>query len=239
MKFLPSLILFSLCHLSLPAETPVAPDQPAEAAKEAPPALKEYKGRLIAQTMHWTGADWLTRHEREREESAARMFKELNLKPGQVLCDLGSGNGYHTIPMAEAVLPGGKVYAVDIQPEMLTLLEKRAEKRAVTNIEYILGELWDPKIPENTMDMILVVDAYHEFSHPEHMLKAIHKALKPTGVLVMVEYRAEDDSVPIKTEHKMSKDQVSKELEPNGFKLVRSFDELPWQHMLFYQAIKE
>ncbi len=202
---------------------------------DAPPALEVYKGRIIAHTMHWEGAGWLLRKEREREESTQLMIQKLGLKSGQVACDLGSGNGYHTLMMAEIVGGKGKVLAVDIQKEMLTMLEKRAVELGVGNVMTIHGELHDPKLPENTLDLVLIVDAYHEFSHPEHMLQAIRKSLKPTGRLVLVEFRLEDPKVPIKLLHKMSKKQVMKELLPNGFKLVHEFDGLPWQHMMFFE----
>ena len=212
--------------------TPVKP-----AAQEAePPALTEYQGRVIAQTMHWTGASWLVRHKREREEAATRMREELRLKPGMVVCDMGAGNGYHALPIAEKVGATGKVYAVDVQPEMIKLLEERLAGKQITNIVPIVGAYHDPRLPERSCDMILLVDVYHEFSHPVHMLAAMRKALKPGGVVVLVEFRAEDDEVPIKPEHKMSKAQIMKEMVPNGFKLVREFDELPWQHMMFFEA---
>ena len=199
-----------------------------------PPALTEYQGRTIAQTMHWQGASWLIRHKRDREEATLQMREQLKLKPGMSVCDMGSGNGYHTIPMAEAVGKDGKVYAVEVQPEMIEMLHKRAAEKGITNIVSIIGEMYDPKLPAASCDMILLVDVYHEFSHPEQMLAGMKKALKPDGVIVMVEFRSEDDSVPIKAEHKMTKAQINKELTSNGFKLVREFDGLPWQHMRFF-----
>jgi len=216
-------VLLLLTALSLQAQTTPAP---------AP--LAEYQGRVIAQTMHWQGAGWLIRHKRDKEESTLRMREELKLQPGMAVCDMGSGNGYHTLPMAEAVGKDGKVFAVEVQPEMIAMLKKRAEAKGITNIVSIVGEPHDPMLPEASCDMILLVDVYHEFSHPEHMLAGMRKALKPQGVIVLVEFRAEDDSVPIKPEHKMTKAQINKELTSNGFKLVREFDELPWQHMMFF-----
>jgi ubiquinone/menaquinone biosynthesis C-methylase UbiE len=200
----------------------------------APPALTEYMGRMIAPTMHHMGAAWLVRNKREREEATTRMREELNLKPGMTVCDLGAGNGYHTLPMAKKVGPEGKVLAVEVQPEMLTMLRERAEAVKVTNIEYVLGELHDPKLPDSSCDVILLVDVYHEFSHPVQMLAAMRKALKPGGVIVLVEFRAEDPDVPIKPEHKMSREQILKELPANGYKLLREFHGLPWQHMMWF-----
>lgn len=194
-----------------------------------------YLGRRIAQTMHWMGADWLTRHDREQEEACELMRKTLNLKPGMTVCDMGSGNGYHTIPMAKAVAPDGKAYAVDIQKEMIELLARRAKAENVTNIISVLNTEDDPKLPANSCDLILLVDVYHEFSKPKEMLEGMKKALKPKGQIVLVEFRAEDASVPIKPEHKMSKEQIMKEMTASGMKLARSFDELPWQHMMFFE----
>jgi cyclopropane fatty-acyl-phospholipid synthase-like methyltransferase len=222
--------------LLLPLLTSRVTAEAQTAVVEAPPpALETYKGRVIAQTMHWEGAEWLLRQEREREESTQLMMRNLGLKPGQTVCDLGSGNGYHTLMMARIVGESGRVLAVDIQQEMLTMLLDRAKSQGIHNVEPILGELHDPKLPENELDLVLAVDAYHEFSHPEHMLRAVRKSLKPTGQLALIEFRMEDPKVPIKRLHKMSKEQIMKELPPNGFKRVREFDELPWQHMMFFE----
>lgn len=204
------------------------------AAPPAPPALKEYEGRVIAQTMHWQGANWLIRNKREREEGVTKMREELRLKPGMAVCDMGAGNGYHTIPMAEAVGATGKVYAVDVQPEMIVMLNERAAEKGITSIQTIVGEYHDPKLPANSCDLVLLVDVYHEFSHPVQMLDGMKKALKPGGQICLVEFRAEDDEVPIKPEHKMSKAQILKEMQANGLKLEREFDGLPWQHMMFF-----
>jgi len=210
--------------------------KPAAAKEEkAPPELTEYMGRRIAQTMHWSGAGWLIRHEREREEAATLMRQKLELKPGMDVCDMGSGNGYHALPMAKEVGPKGKVYCVEIQQEMLDMLQKRAESQGVKNLVSILGKPWDPMLPESSCDVILMIDVYHEFSYPAQMLAGMRKALKPGGRLVQVEFRSEDDTVPIKVEHKMSKAQVNKELVANGFKLVKEFDGLPWQHMMWFE----
>ena len=162
------------------------------------------------------------------------MRQKLELKPGMVVCDMGCGNGYHTFPMARAVAPGGKVYGVEIQEPYLKMLEDGAKQNGVTNFLPILGLTWDPKLPEAAHDLILLVDVYHEFDHPGEMLQAMRKALKPQGALVFVEFRAEDDSVPIKPEHKMSRPQLKKELEANGYRLVKEFDGLPWQHMMWF-----
>lgn len=223
-------------------ETPgAAPKTPASSKSgetAEPPALKEYKGRVIAQTMHWTGAEWLLREDREKEENAALMLKELKIQPGWTICDLGCGNGYHALKMAATTGPDGKILAVDIQEPMLEMLKARAAGRGVRNIETILGSPWDPHLPPASCDLILLVDVYHEFSHPEHMLKAIHKALKPDGQVALVEFRGEDEKVPIKPEHKMTRAQILKEWLPAGFEVVREFHELPWQHLIFLRKAK-
>lgn len=202
---------------------------------EIPPALTEYKGREIAQTMHFLGAPWLTRESRDREEDCKAMLKALGVKRGDVVCDLGCGNGFYTIKLAKMVGGKGKVIAVDIQREMLGLLDDRAKQERVKNIETVLGTVVDPKLPANAVDLVLLVDVYHEFSHPEQMLTAIRKSLKPNGRVALVEFRAEDPDVPIKPLHKMSKEQIMKEFPPNGFKLVSEFDKLPWQHLMFFE----
>jgi ubiquinone/menaquinone biosynthesis C-methylase UbiE len=207
-------------------------DQPEE---KIPPARTKYMGRKIAQTMSFHGAPWLIRTEREAEERASDAIAQLNLKPGMVVCDLGCGNGFYSLEMAKLVSPGGKVLAVDIQPEMLHLLELRCKEVNVENIEPILSTVADPKVPAESVDMLLLVDVYHEFSHPQQMLAGIRKGLKPTGVIALLEYREEDRTVPIKPEHKMTKKQILKEYETNGFKLAKQYDGLPWQHLMFFE----
>ncbi|MDB6133565.1 MAG: Methyltransferase type 11 [Verrucomicrobiales bacterium] len=208
------------------------------AAEPEPPPLTEYKGRVIAQTMHWTGAEWLLRQNREQEENAARMISELNIKPGWTICDLGCGNGYHSLTMSGMVGEKGKILAVDIQQPMLDMLGARAKGRGIDNIRTILGASHDPRLPEASCDLILLVDVYHELSHPEQQLQAMHKALKPDGMVALVEFRAEDSTVPIKPEHKMSKEQIRREWLPAGFEIVREFDGLPWQHLIFLGKAK-
>jgi ubiquinone/menaquinone biosynthesis C-methylase UbiE len=209
--------------------------QPPAATEDVPPPLTEYMGRQIAQTMHYTGAEWLIRNEREREERCSLMVTNLGVKPGMVVCDMGCGNGFYSLKLAQMVGTEGEVLAVDIQPEMLVLLKQRAARAKLTNIKPIQGTLIDPKLPEGKVDLILCVDVYHEFSHPEHMLRAMRRSLAPKGLLVLVEFRAEDPEVPIKPLHKMSKAQIMKELPANGFQLAKEFDRLPWQHLMFFE----
>lgn len=202
-----------------------------------PPAMTEYMGRTIAPAMsyHGGGAGWLLRKLREEEEKPSVLLPELRLKPGQTVCDLGCGNGYHVLMMAPLVTPGGTVIGVDIQQEMLDDLEKRAGISGVENVQTVRGEVHDPKLEPESCDLILLVDVYHEFSHPVPMLAAMRTALKPDGVVALVEFRGEDPEVPIKTEHKMTKAQIKKEWEANGFSLDREFDGLPWQHLMFWK----
>ena len=197
-------------------------------------ARRTYLGRVLAQPMSHLGASWLVRPERDQEENASLSFKELQLKEGMTVCDLGCGNGYWTLPMARDVGSTGRVLAVDIQPEMLQKLRERSAKFNYTHIEPIRSTVSDPKLPENQVDLLLMVDVYHEFSHPESMLWGIRRSLKPNGVVALLEYREEDPRVPIKPLHKMSKNQILKEYQENGFKLVREFNELPWQHLMFF-----
>lgn len=214
-----------------PAQTPAA-EPPAP--EEPPPGRATYMGRTIAQTMHWRGAEWLMRATRENEEHTERLFGALDLRPGLTICDLGCGNGYHTLTLAERVGPDGKVFAVDIQRQMLAMLKRRQEKRGLTNIELVHNTVADPRLPDRSCDLILLVDVYHEFSHPVLMLAGLRRALKPGGRLVLVEFRAEDPEVPIKKLHKMSKAQIGRELAANGFRLRGQFDELPWQHVMTF-----
>lgn len=213
---------------------------PAQAvAAEAPPAATHYKGREIATTMHFHGAPWLVRESREREEDCKTLLRELDVRPGQVVCDMGCGNGFYTIELARRVGPTGKVYAVDIQPEMLELLKQRARQLKLRNIVAVVGSPDNPRLPQEAFDLVLLVDVYHELSHPEEMLRAIRRSLKPSGRIALVEFRAEDPAVPIKPLHKMSKAQILKELPPNGFELVEQFDGLPWQHLMYFNKKEE
>jgi len=216
-----------------------APPDAAQAEAPIPPAPSTYMGRRIATTMHYTGAPWLTRESREREEDTRLLLQTLRVEPGSTLCDMGCGNGFYTLQLARLTGDEGTVYAVDIQPEMLQMLEERAEEAGLENIEPTLGTVIDPKLPEGAIDLILCVDVYHEMSHPEQMLAAMRKSLEPDGRLVLVEFRAEDPKVPIKPLHKMSKQQVTKELTANGFRLAADFDGLPWQHMMTFEIDPE
>jgi ubiquinone/menaquinone biosynthesis C-methylase UbiE len=193
-------------------------------------------GRTIAQTMGYQGAGWLTREERDAEENTTLLHEQLALKPGRTACDLGAGNGYHTLKMARAVGPDGRAVAFDIQPQMLAMLERRARDAEVSNVETVLAQPGDPRLGTDRCDLILLVDVYHEFSDPAAMLEAMKAALTATGRIALVEYRAEDPEVPIKPLHKMTREQAVEEFGSAGFVLAEHFDGLPWQHLLFFRA---
>jgi len=212
----------------------LAIDTAIDRSVDVPPAATHHMGREIAQTMHYTGAPWLVRESRQREEDCRMLLEALALRKGQKVCDLGCGNGFYTLEIARLVGPEGLVYAVDIQPEMLRMLAERAADEGLANIRPILGTVIDPRLPEREVDLVVCVDVYHEFSHPGLMLERIRESLAPGGRLVLAEFRGEDAAVPIKPLHKMTKAQVRAELEPAGFRLEREFDRLPWQHLLFF-----
>ena len=195
---------------------------------------KVYMGRQISQVMGHLGAGWLDRSEREQEERTDLLVEMMSLKSDEVIADIGSGTGYFSMRLAKRV-PEGGVVAVDIQPEMNAILEEKAESEGITNIETILGTITDSRIPAETVDVVLFVDAYHEFSHPWEMKRSLMKALKPGGRVVLVEYRAEDPEVMIKPHHKMAETQALLEFEAAGFEWVRTMDDLPQQHVLIFR----
>lgn len=195
-----------------------------------------YLGREVAQTMHWQGAPWLMRRTREDEENGTLLRKWLAVQPGQSACDFGCGNGYHTLPLATAVGKEGKMLAVDLQPQMLTMLRKRCEQQQLDNVTYITATIDDPNLEAASCDLILLVDVYHELSHPVRVMAQLRRALKPGGRIVLVEFRKEDRNVPIKPEHTMSKAQVVREMATHGLKLQAQFDGLPWQHAMAFVA---
>jgi SAM-dependent methyltransferase len=219
------------------AKTSTEPSPRYEIRKEHDPngIGKFYMGREIAHVMGHEAAGWLERPEREKEEEPNKLFDSLKLKPGDVVSDIGAGSGYLTFRIAERVGPKGKVLAVDIQPEMLALLREKMKARRQHNIEPILGTETDPKLPAESVDLILMVDVYHEFAFPWEMTQAMIQSLKPGGRLVFVEYRLEDPNVPIKLVHKMSRKQVLLEMEPYPVRLMESLDVLPRQHVIIFK----
>ena len=156
------------------------------------------------------------------------------LKPGDVVADIGAGTGYFSLPIARSVAPGGRVLAVDIQPEMLAIIERRSAEEGITNIDRILATESDPKLPPGSIDVVLMVDAYHEFSHPREVMEGVVKSLSDRGLVVLVEYRGEDPRVPIKPLHKMTVDQATREMEAVGLELVKLLDILPQQHIMVF-----
>ncbi len=212
------------CGIAQAQEKPEAP---------IPEPLTKYLGRRIALPMSYHGIPWLNRPERIQEENPEEMLEQLKVQPGMTVCDMGCGDGYYTIELARRVGPTGKVIAVDIQPEMLQELSRRCEQNNLKNVDMILGLPHDPKLPEGKLDLILMVDVYHEFSNPIEMLDSMRKSLKKDGRIALVEFRGEDPQVPIKPEHKMTKKQILKEYEANAFRLVDQYDRLPWQHLMF------
>lgn len=226
-----------LAPLTVALAVCIAPQQAVD-PEQSPAGRKVYLGREVAQTMHWTGASWLMRQTREKEENGVLLRKWLAVQPGSSVCDFGCGNGYHTLPMAEAVGKDGTVYAVDLQPQMLTLLKKRCDQQRLDNVKYVQATLDDPKLPPASCDQVLLVDVYHELSHPVRVMAHLRRALKPAGRVVLVEFRAEDPDVPIKPEHMMTKAQVVREMASHGFALVEEFDELPWQHAMAFSPAK-
>ncbi len=195
---------------------------------------KVYMGREISQVMGHLGAAWLERPERERIELPERVVDSLRLAPDDVVADIGAGTGYFAFRLAERV-PEGGVYAVDIQPEMLDIIDARAEAEGFDNVEAVQGQIDDPNLPEESVDVALIVDAYHEFSHPREMMEGLVRALRPGGRVVLIEYRGEDPSVPIKPLHKMTEAQVRRELGAVGLRWQRTGDFLPSQHFLVFE----
>jgi len=194
---------------------------------------KFYLGREIAQVMGHTGALWLERPSREREEQPTKAIAALDLKPTDVVADIGAGTGYFSFWLAK-VVPQGKVFAVDVQPEMLDIIEFLKQENKVTNVEPILGAIANPNLPEDSIDLALMVDAYHEFSHPNEMMKQLVKALKPAGRVVLIEYRRENPFIPIKTLHKMTQKQAGKEMQAAGLQWQITKDILPSQHIMIF-----
>ena len=198
---------------------------------------KYYMGRQISHVMGHLGASWLEREGREREERTDLVITNLSLEDNSVVADIGAGTGYFSFPVARRV-PEGRVIAVDIQEEMLNIIEMRKKQAGIGNIETVLGSTTDPNLPAETVDLAFIVDAYHEFSHPFEMSQAIFAALKPGGRLVLIEYRGEDASVPIKRLHKMTQQQVRKEMQALGFRWEGTRDFLPQQHFMTFTKPK-
>lgn len=195
---------------------------------------KFFKGREIAHVMGYQAAGWLERPEREKEENTTKLIESLKLQPHMVVADVGAGSGYLSFRMAP-LIPKGKVLAVDIQKEMIKIINSKTKQRSIQNIETILSTEKDPKLPENSVDMIIMVDVYHEFAFPFEMVQAMCKALRKGGSMVFVEFRGEDPEVPIKLVHKMTEKQVILEMKGHDLKHRETIGVLPWQHIIIFE----
>lgn len=198
-------------------------------------ATHPVSGRVIANVMGHEGAPWLDRPEREHEEQPSKAVEALDLQPGMIVADFGSGSGYYTERLARVVGPTGKVLAVDLQPEMLEMVGARARKLGLKNIELVRSTADDPRLPSRAVDLILMVDVYHELSEPRRVLQAMKLALSPRGRIAIIEFRKEDPRVPIRETHKMSVAQAVQEFGAEGYDLDRRVDSLPWQHLLLFK----
>jgi len=217
-----------------PTAAPVAAPAYGLCAPSADGIGRTWMGREIAQVMGHPGIGWLERDNREKEEAPSKAIALLELAPDAVIADIGAGSGYYSFRIAPKV-PRGRVVAVDIQPEMLDFLKKESARLAIGNVQPHLGAIDDVKLPPDSLDAALKVDAYHEFDHPVEMLASLRLALKPKGRIYLLEYRAEDPKVPIKPHHKMSEAQARKEFEAAGFRFVANKPGLPWQHLLIFE----
>lgn len=195
---------------------------------------KFYMGREIAWVMGHQGADWLERDERRVEERTDLLLDNLALDADDVVADIGAGTGYFTLPIAARV-PAGRVLAVDVQPEMLDIIRERMHRLGVSNVETVLATEQDPRLPAAGVDLVLFVDAYHEFAYPREVMERVFVALKPGGRVVLVEYRAEDPRVPIRETHKMSERQARAEMAAVGIEWIETRDVLPWQHFMVFR----
>jgi len=194
---------------------------------------KWYMGREIAHVMGYQGINWLERDEREQEEDTKKLMVNMDIQSTDVIADIGAGSGYHVFKIAP-IAKQGLVYAVDIQPEMLEAIESKNQALGLDNIRLIKGEGQSTKLPTDSIDKLLMVDVYHEFSYPKEMLESIYKALRSDGKIYLIEYRKEDPKVPIKEIHKMTEEQAVKEFEASGFELIENIDNLPWQHCMVF-----
>jgi ubiquinone/menaquinone biosynthesis C-methylase UbiE len=196
---------------------------------------KFYMGREIAQVMGHQGADWLERAERNQEERPDLLLESLKIQPATAVADIGAGTGFYTRQLAKMVGDKGTIYAVDIQPEMLELLTNKMAELKIRNVRPVLGSTEDPHLPPAVVDLVLMVDVYHEFDHPYEMMQAICRALKPGGRVVFVEFRAEDPGVPIKPVHKMTQAQVRTEIKAVPLDWVETSEVLPRQHIIVFK----
>lgn len=212
----------------------VAAARPEREEKEEldPPGM--YQGRFLAKPIGPGGIGWLDREGRDRVQRPEHVLDVLHVAPGQVVADVGCGSGWFTVRMAKRVGPSGKVYATDIQQEMLAALAKKTKAEKLENVVPVLASEDDARLPKATLDLVLMVDVYHELQKPAATLAQIRAALKPNGRLALVEYRGEDPKVDIKPDHKMTLDQIRKELAANAFSFVANDESLPEQHIVMF-----
>jgi len=194
---------------------------------------KYYLGREISYVMGHLAASWLERPEREREENVSQAIENMGIQPDENIADIGAGSGYYTFRMARRV-PEGKVYAVDLQPEMLSIMRKKISEEVIKNVALVQGSETSPQLAENSVDLAIMVDVYHELSYPREVMQEIVRALQPDGRFVLLEYRMEDPRVPIKRLHKMSEQQAVREMKSVGLRLRENIDNLPWQHCMIF-----
>lgn len=239
-------ILFLLNHTATTphgdSHTETDPSRPVSTLYTQQPPTRDgigkiYMGREISQVMGHQGANWLERPEREIQEMPNRLIDLINFKEGDVVADIGIGTGYIARRISPEIGDTGRIYGVEIQQEMLDILDVKMKEAGITNVKGILGTIEDPKLPPNSVDVAIMVDVYHEFSHPYEMIQNICRGMKQGGRVVFVEYRAEDPNVPIKPLHKMSELQVIKEATPHPLVWVETFDDLPWQHVIIFEKI--
>ena len=233
-------LLFLLCFPLLSAcnsqrtQSPTASDATYTYQDPSPDGTgKVYLGREISYVMGHRAAGWLERPEREAEENVSQAIENMDIEPDESIADIGAGSGYYTFRLAER-MPRGRVYAVDLQPEMLALMEQKIKREGIANVTLVQGMESNPGLDPNSLDLVIMVDVYHELSHPREMMEQIVRALKPDGRFVLLEYRAEDPEVPIKPLHKLSEAQAVREMKAVGLRLRRNVSNLPWQHFMVF-----
>jgi ubiquinone/menaquinone biosynthesis C-methylase UbiE len=240
-RMLPGFVLFHAALGLTPAQDAPAKTRDASARYEyrkvhSPDGIgKFYMGREIAHVMGHQAADWLERAERDEEEKTELLVQSLKVRPGDTVADIGAGTGYFSRRLSKRVGEKGKILAVDIQQEMLDILTNKMAELTITNVQPVLGTISDPKLPLASVDLVLMVDVYHEFSHPHEMMEGIGKSLKPGGRVVFVEFRGEDPSVPIKPLHKMTETQVRREMSAHPLEWVETVKILPRQHIIIFK----
>ena len=235
-RLLPLLLYLAICT-SCNAQQDAPPQEENDTYTFASPSRdgtgKYYLGREISHVMGHLAADWLERPEREAEENVSQAIENMNIQADEEIADIGAGSGYYTFRMASKA-PQGKVFAVDIQPEMLDIMRERIEREGIDNVELIRGTESSPQLEANSLDLATMVDVYHELAYPKEMMEDIVRALRPGGRFVLLEYRMEDPTVPIKRLHKMSEAQAVREMEAVGLRLRENIDNLPWQHCMIF-----